>query len=333
MRAKNFRSVVCIAVFFTAALSLSAGTNEAEIIEVRKIWDAAPHNAFTDLIRFDNQWFCVFREGAKHVAPNGALRIITSPDGANWTSAALISSTNGDLRDAKITVTPDNRLILSGAIALHQPAKFKHQSLSWFSKDGKQWGESTIIGDPNMWLWRTTWHNDTAYCMAYETTGARFVRFYSSKDGKKYRTVVENAFHDGGPSEASLLFLKDDTCLCLLRRDNEKPSGQLGISLPPYKDWEWKDLGVKIGGQHLISLPDGRIVVATRLYDGGAHTSLAWLDPADAKLTEFLKLPSGGDNSYPGLVWHNGLLWVSYYSSHEGKTSIYLAKVKLPATN
>jgi len=29
-------------------------------------------------------------------------------------------------------------------------------------------------------------------------------------------------------------------------------------------------------------------------------------------------------------VWHDGLLWTSYYSSHEGQTSIYLAKVRLP---
>ena len=43
-----------------------------------------------------------------------------------------------------------------------------------------------------------------------------------------------------------------------------------------------------------------------------------------------LTLPSGGDTSYPGLVWHDGLLWMSYYSSHEGKSAIYLAKVKLP---
>ena len=35
------------------------------------------------------------------------------------------------------------------------------------------------------------------------------------------------------------------------------------------------------------------------------------------------------DTSYPGLVWHEGQLWVSYYSSHEGKTSIYLARVRL----
>ena len=31
------------------------------------------------------------------------------------------------------------------------------------------------------------------------------------------------------------------------------------------------------------------------------------------------------------MVWHQGLLWISYYSSHEGKSSIYLAKVRLPS--
>jgi len=43
-------------------------------------------------------------------------------------------------------------------------------------------------------------------------------------------------------------------------------------------------------------------------------------------MIELLRLPSGGDTSYPGLVWHGGLLWVSYYSSHEGRASIYLAR-------
>ena len=44
-----------------------------------------------------------------------------------------------------------------------------------------------------------------------------------------------------------------------------------------------------------------------------------------------LRLPSGGDTSYPGMVWHNDQLWISYYSSHEEKTSIYLAKVRFPS--
>src|SRR4030095_13774016 len=77
------------------------------VIEVRRIWDRAPHNAFTDLVRFQNKWFCVFREGQGQVSPDGALRIITSTDGQMWESSALIRSENSDLRDAKITVTPD----------------------------------------------------------------------------------------------------------------------------------------------------------------------------------------------------------------------------------
>jgi hypothetical protein len=48
-------------------------------------------------------------------------------------------------------------------------------------------------------------------------------------------------------------------------------------------------------------------------------------------VTPELILPSGGDCSYAGMAVQGDLLWVSHYSSHEGKTSIYLAKVRLPA--
>jgi hypothetical protein len=44
-----------------------------------------------------------------------------------------------------------------------------------------------------------------------------------------------------------------------------------------------------------------------------------------------LALPSRTDTSYPGMVWHDDLLWMSYYSSHERKTSIYLARIALPS--
>ncbi|MBI2926564.1 MAG: exo-alpha-sialidase [Verrucomicrobia bacterium] len=300
------------------------------MLEVRKIWEAAPHNAFTDLVRFKGRWFCVFREGQAHVSPDGALRVITSKDGQDWTSAALLTSTTADLRDAKITITPKGELMLSGAGALHQPAESKHRSLAWFSKDGAKWSEPVIIGDANQWLWRTTWHKNIAYSIGYDTTAEKFIRLYASKDGRKFNTLVPTLFNEGYPNETALVFLPDQTCLCLLRRDGNPGTGQLGRARPPYTQWAWHDLGVKIGGPHMIRLRDGRFVAAVRLYDGGARTSLLWLDPEAGRLTEFLKLPSGGDTSYPGLVWHKGLLWVSYYSSHEGKTSIYLAKVKLP---
>ena len=92
---------------------------------------------------------------------------------------------------------------------------------------------------------------------------------------------------------------------------------------------------MRFGGPNFIQLPNGALWGVTRKYAGesslgkGSKTELVKLD--DKSVTPLLEFPSGGDTSYAGLVWYQDLLWVSYYSSHEGKTSIYLAKVKLPA--
>jgi hypothetical protein len=304
---------------------------KAEIVEVRKIWDRAPHNAFTDLIRFNGKWVCVFREGKGHVSPDGCLRVIVSKDGEAFESAALMKREGADLRDAKITVTPDGRLMLGGAAALHQPSERRHQSLVWFSKDGRTWTEGHEAADPDFWLWRVTWHEGTAYGIGYATGGQRGLRLYRSEDGMAYEILVDRLFDRGYPNETSLVFLEDGVCLCLLRRDGAEPTAQLGKAAPPYRTWTWRDLGMRLGGPHMIRIPDGRFLAAGRLYDGQTRTSLLWLDPSAGTIEEFLALPSGGDTSYPGLVFHDGLLWVSYYSSHEEKTSIYLAKVKLPS--
>lgn len=308
----------------------------AELVRVQKIWDEAPHNAFTDLVRFEGKWFCVFREGSGHVSPDGALRVIVSQDGHEWKSAARITSDRADLRDAKLSVTPTGQLMLSGAAALHDRSEHTHQSLTWFSDDGVHWSEPHEVGDPDVWLWRVNWHNDTAYGLGYSTGGSddRFVRLYRSGDGKQFDTVVDRLFDTGYPNESSLVFLDDGTCYCLLRRDGGTKTGQLGIAHPPYREWTWKDLGVRIGGPDMIRLPDGRLLAAVRLYDGGARTSLCWIDPSSGTLSEFLELPSGGDTSYAGLVWHEDRLWVSYYATHEpeeseAKTSIYLAEVAI----
>ena len=304
----------------------SERTPTLELVEVRKIWDRAVHNAFTDLIRFNGEWYCAFREGQAHVSPGGSLRVIASKDGESWRSVALMQSDQADLRDAKLTVTPDNRLMLSGAGAVHQPAEIRHQTYAWFSKDGTTWTDGVPIGEPDLWLWRVTWHRGIAYGIGYSTTGEDFIRLYRSTDGVTFEPLVSQLFVGGYPNETCLEFLEDDTCLCLLRRDGRPNTAQLGTAAPPYTMWSWQNLRMRIGGPNLIRLPDGRLVAGMRRYDD-VRTSLAWLRPDEGLMEELLALPSGGDTSYPGLVYHDGLLWVSYYSSHEGKTAIYLAKI------
>ena len=317
-------AVVGLAANRDNAMAADAG---ATLLDVRKIWERAPHNAFTDLLRFRDQWFCVFREGRAHVSPDGSIRVLTSRDGQSWESAALLSSTNSDLRDAKLSETPDGRLMLLAAGAMHPPSEVKHRSMVWFSKDGTRWEGPELVADPNQWLWRVTWHQGRAYGVGYDTAGEKFVRLYSSGDGRKFSTLVPSLFDEQSPNESALVFLPDNRALCLLRRDGKPGHGLLGTAGPPYTEWVWKDLGTKIGGPNLLRLPDGRLVAAVRLYDGKVRTSLMWIDPDQGAAQEFLGLPSGGDCSYPGLVWHAKTLWVSYYSSHEGKTSIYLARV------
>lgn len=316
------------AVFLVSLCAIASAEEKASstprIVEVQKVWDQAPHNAFTDLVRFKDRWICVFREGKAHVSPDGALRVISSTDGKSWKSEALIESDETDLRDAKITVTPNGRLMLAGAGAYPKGGPIKHQSFVWFSDNGSDWSDAVKVGDPDVWLWRITWHKGKAYGVGYSTTDERFTRLYQSDDGEHYKTIVDRLGVDGYSNEAGLTFLEDDTFVCVLRRDPD--TGMLGISKPPYTDWKWTSLETRVGGPQVIQLPDGRFVVASRLYNP-PRTSLSWLDISKSTLTEFLKFPSGGDTSYPGMVWHDGLLWVSYYSSHEGKTSIYLAKV------
>lgn len=296
-----------------------------------KIWDLAPHSAFTDLIRFKGQWLCVFREGRGHVSADGSIRVISSRDGQSWNSMARLTMTGLDLRDPKISVTPKGELMLIAAGAHRErdnQTPVPHDSLVWFSRDARGWGEPAKIGDPNFWIWRATWQKGTAYAVGYETmTRDGIARLYSSSNGRVFDSLVPEFYKAGFPNEAAIRFKKDGTALCLLRRDGEPKSALLGASRPPYKDWEWKDLGTRVGGPNFVEIPGGKLIGAVRLYDGKTRTSIVEIDPAGT-VRELETLPSSGDSSYAGLVWEAGELWISYYSSHEGKSAIYLARWK-----
>jgi hypothetical protein len=311
-------------------ISAPPAPKSAEIVSNERIWDRAPHNAFTDLLRFRERFYCVFREGKTHVSEDGAIQVLTSPDGSRWESAARLDYPVADLRDPKLCVTPDSRLMLTAAAAMHPPADFTHHTMVWFSYEGRDWTPAERIGEPNVWLWRPVWHAGKCYAMGYSVTPTRFLRVYLSVDGKRFQVLNPNAFQQDYPSEATLLFLPGDDALCLLRREGGSNTALLGRSRPPYRGWTWQDSRARIGGPDMIRLDDGRLVAALRLYDGRVRTSVCWVNPETAALEEFLRLPSSGDTSYPGLVMHDGLLHVSFYSSHEGRSSIYLAKVKLP---
>jgi len=136
-----------------------------------------------------------------------------------------------------------------------------------------------------------TWFEGQAHSASKLGEGShpRRAFLYTSVDGIDWRWITE-------------FFLPDDTWNASETTLRFMPDGEMialtrphwiGTSRPPYREWQWARIDANFGGPN------------------------------------FIRLPSGGDCSYPGLVWHEDLLWMSYYSSHEGKASIYLARIRL----
>ena len=298
------------------------------IISVAKIWDQGVHNAFTDLLRFDDRWWCTFREADDHGPSIGKVRVICSDDGSDWQSVALLEQQEVDLRDPKLSIAPDGRLMLVMGGCVYGSGKFGPRSPRVaFSPDGANWSVPQKVLAEDHWLWRVTWHEGMAYSVSKLGEGGNPRRgfLYSSVDGLDWRWICEFFLPDDTwtASETTLRFMPDETLIALVRPD------WIGASQPPYIDWQWTQIDEQMGGPNFIRWSDGVLWAGGRGRhpQGGAAMVLSRMTPSS--YTPALWLPSGGDCSYPGMVEHDEMLWLSYYSSHEGKTSIYLAQIEV----
>jgi len=263
--------------------------------------------------------------------------VLTSKDGDTWESAALLAEDGIDLRDPKLSVTAEGRLMIVAGGSVYQGTKVLkgRQPRVAFSQDGRKWTPTRRILSEGDWLWRVTWHKNKAYGVSYDTgpPGAARdewdLKLFESSNGVDWSLATKLEV-PGRPNETTLKFQANDTCIALVRREGEDRQAWIGSSKPPYKQWQWKPAGSPVGGPNFIVLPGGSMIAGGRLYGPERNNKTALGVMKNDGYTPQITLPSGGDNSYPGLVLQDGLLWVSYYSSHEGKTSIYLAKVRWP---
>jgi len=317
-----------------------------ELLETRRVWDAAPHSAFTHLARHAGAFLLAFREGTGHISRDGAARILRSTDGRAWTSLARVALAERDLRDPALATLPDGRLLLIAGCADRPeddaPTLDGTGTVVSLSSDGQDWSEPREVLAPGRWLWRATWNGKAGFGFAYGASGASgdghatVVDLMRSNDGVVWNRLVRDALVEGSPNEVALAFEADSharpggRAVALARRAGEPNSACIGTSIPPYRDWDWRDTGLYVGGPALVQLDDGRWIVGGRaLEEVGPYTALYELDVEAARLREVARLESGGDTSYPGLVQDGDALLVSYYSSHEDKTCIYVARVRV----
>ena len=114
-------------------------------------------------------WYCTFREADDHVGGDGRIRVLVSTDGETWTSAALVGEAGIDLRDPKLSITPDDRLMIVAGGSVYEGKRYLgRQPRVMFSPDGTTWSAPQRVLEEGDWLWRVTWHDGRAYGVSYK---------------------------------------------------------------------------------------------------------------------------------------------------------------------
>ena len=333
-------------IFCAFALCNIASAQTQQIAyKVDKVWGNGQHCAFTSIAEFKGKYYVTFREAQGHVFDSdgearGKIRILVSEDGEKWETLPLIGKDGYDLRDPKLSVTPDGRLMVTIGGSIYRNQKLVDcQPHVFFSEDGKTFTEpqpivfkSKVEGESE-WLWRVTWHGDTGYGISYGGPEGQeaTIKLMKTTDGINYTLVKAFPDINGFPNEATVRFLPDGRMAILLRRDGGDCQAMWGLSNAPYTEWQWKKTGFYLGGPDFIVLDDHRLVAGgrTRLVPFAAKTTL-FVGDNNGRFIDAVILPSGGDTSYPGFITVDDELWVSYYSMHGSpNASVYVAKFPL----
>ncbi len=312
--------------------------NIFKIDQVNRISSRSPHSAFTDLHNLpDGSLLCCYRQATNHVSNDGRLEIACiDAETCNVKSRSHVAIAGVDLRDPKLSQGPDGRiwLLANARYADAENRTLKRHMMSWFSYDGISWSSPHDLGLNGWWLWRIIWRDDNAFGFAYNR-GQDRIDLYQGHPGKRMFCRKSHALgrvsHNlGYPNESDMHVDSNGNMWALVRRDADSFSAQLGFSKAPFTRWYWHDLGKYIGGPAWVPLTKTTMLVAGREWTGKALVTTLWtLNLSNKKLDKILTLPSGGDNSYPGLAIDGDTLYVSYYSGHlDNETRVYLATLR-----
>ncbi len=317
-------------------ISLLTGfAQNEESLNITKIWDEAPHNAFPDMIRFQDHFYVAVREGNNHMPDNsGRIQIIRSKDGDEWEKVGLLEKEDMDVREARLSVTPEGKIMVLTAVGIYDKGyKVLYPMVSFSNADGGSFSplqKATMDMKPSLdWIWSLTWHEEIGYGIVYQIKpGGWEVHLLKTKNGIDFEHVSQLPI-DGNPNESTIRFDKEDKMVVLVRRETSDKMGVLAKSAYPYTNWDFTKLTVRLGGPNFLFFGKNDLLIGTRDYrDTGAKTVLHRTD-REGNIEKTIEFPSVGDTSYPGMLYYKNKLWMVYYSSHEDKTSIYLSKIPL----
>ncbi len=317
-----------------------------KVSAVRKIWDDAKHNAFTDMIRFGGRLYIAFRSHpvAHDVLTGSTIVVLASEDGGEWTKVHEFGVADRDVRDPHFVEFKGRLHIYTGTWYIDPETgdhSFPgHKGYVVTTADGAVWSEPTAMeSTKGYYIWRTAAYGGTVYLCGRryrpgtgtdEVTNPPILQaiLLASEDGYEWR---ERGILTENPGNETAFLFEDNGDLLAIGRG--RPTTRICRAKPPYTEMSRVELDRYIGGPLVVKWGADILVGGRKQTDAGPRTVLSWL--IDDDFVDCAELPSGGDNSYPGFVsLDDKRALLSYYSSHEGsggKTapcSIYLARLE-----
>lgn len=213
-------------VLFCTSCTSQDNDDNSSIIVKRLTNDKGKHQAFTDLVFFNNQFFLVFRESDSHaLGTDGIVKMLSSSDGKKWTLIKEFNVSGIDLRDPKFSQNNGKLMLyIHGSTYTNKELTGFSDYISYYSSTSG-WKELKSVVLDNVkdsqsktqgnqaWPWRITWFENKAYSVGYNLNG--IFDLYVSNDGEFFRKTNVFKKITNLPNEATIRISKNGEFLFL----------------------------------------------------------------------------------------------------------------------
>jgi len=283
------------------------------------------HNGFPTLAFWKGAYWIGFRKGERHgmtQASRGCL--VVSTDRIRWQSAVEPSFTGGRGGIGPLPVS-DSRMagILAEQVDLDSERRIFQQSIS-FTNDGYRWEEPVPIFPPNHAVFGIRRNEGLWYAMIYLLEGDRREMFLTvSSDLINWETRSRIGQPDERINESDIWFQPDGEAWVIARTKRPGDHAYFCTAKPPYTDWQFTDLKVRIHAPRIFS-HKGELYVAGRCLPSElgetswpfGHSLCIW-KLTRGQVEPVLRLPAVGDCAYCSVIEDpSGRLCMAYYSMH-----------------
>ena len=308
------------------------GPQVPEMTDVRAIAVAGEgeHCGFPTMTRWKDKIWLSYRRATGHNGTGDSF-LLTSTDGVTWTEAHKIDNGPDD-RNCQLLSTPERLFVYTGMTS--KPAATDFQTYVTYTDDGKTWIAPQKCLEPHFNLWKPFehggkyWANSHLKADTSKDGPKRHSRLMSSTDGIKW-DEVSIVRRGNWESETTFIFGENEHLYALLRQKYGTMTGFILESDPPYQTWTEKSIGQHLSGHSTTVIKGVRYVFSRHYGEQSRVCAMCYLWKGGTLVPYFRTPlnPPKGDCAYAEAVDMGTDILVAFYSSHEGRTNVYTARM------